>query len=210
MKDRNVRALFELSFDFKAAGSRDVLQINAAKGSGNQGYCADELIHILGLDTERESIHITERFEKDALALHDRHAGFRTDIAQSQNSRTICNDCAHVVPSGQIIGLVYILLDLQAGLGHAGCICQRQVFLVLDRNAGDHFNLALPLTMQSQRFFCVIHRFSSSFAVTCLFSYAVLHTYDKKAIFRSKKGSIIVCVVTVHVPLKLSHIAYPF
>ena len=72
---RNVADLLESALDLKAARSRDVLQVDAAERAGDQLNGADDLVHILGSHAQRERIHVSERLEQRALALHNRHAG---------------------------------------------------------------------------------------------------------------------------------------
>ena len=49
--------------------------------------------------------------------------------------------------AGQLIRLIHILLDFQAGLGNAGGIGQGQVILGLAGNGADNFDLAAPLSV---------------------------------------------------------------
>ena len=157
VEDGNIAFLLQLPLDLKAAGSRNILQIDAAEGAGDQIYRVDEFIHILGLHAQREGVHIAEGLEEDALALHHRHARLGADIAQTQHGGAVGDHGAQVVPPGQLIGFVDVLLDLQTGRGHAGGIGQGQVLLCLYRHRRPNFNFSLPLAMQPQGFLCVIH-----------------------------------------------------
>ena len=67
-----------------------------------------------------EGVHIGKGLEQHALALHDGHTGLGADVTQTQNGAAVGDNGAQVVTAGQLITLVDILLDLQAGLGHAG------------------------------------------------------------------------------------------
>ena len=103
VEDRNIGTFLELPLDLKTAGSGNILEVDASEGSGNQSNCAHKLIHILGLYAERKGIYIAERLEQDTFALHDRHTGFGTDIAQAQDSGAVRDDRTHIVSSGQFI-----------------------------------------------------------------------------------------------------------
>ena len=145
VEHRNIAALFELLFNLKASGCGDILQVHAAERACQHCDSIDNIVNIFAAHAKRDCVHAAECLEEHALALHDRHTGFRTDIAEAENRRAVGHD-SHCVPAaGQFIALVDVLLDLQAGLGNAGRVRQRQRFLIVHRRAGGHFELALPL-----------------------------------------------------------------
>ena len=157
VEDGNVALFLQLPLDFKAARGGDVLQVHAAEGAGDQVHGVDELVHILGLHAQREGVHIAEGLEEHALALHNGHTGLGTDIAQTQHGGTVGDHGAQVVSPGQGIAFADVLLDLQTGLGHAGGVGQGQVVLGCYGHGSLDFDFALPLTVEPQSFFCVIH-----------------------------------------------------
>ena len=161
VEDGDVALLLQLLLDLKAPGSGDVLQVDAAEGAGYQVHGVDELVHVLGLDAQREGVHAAEGLEQHALALHDWHTGLGADVAQTQNGGAVGDDGAQVVPAGQLIALVDVLLDLKAGLGHAGGVGQGQVVLGGNGDGGHHLDFALPFAVQTEGFFCVIQLYSS-------------------------------------------------
>ena len=120
VEDGNVALLLQLALDLEAAGRGDILQIHAAKAAGDVIDGLHELVHVLGLDAQGEGVHIGKGLEQHALALHDGHTGLGADVTQTQNGAAVGDNGAQVVTAGQLITLVDILLDLQAGLGHAG------------------------------------------------------------------------------------------
>ena len=164
VEDGNVALFLELPLDFKAPGGGNVLQIDAAEGAGNQVDGVHKFVHVLGLDAQGERIHIAKGLEQGALALHDGHTGLGADVAQTQHGGAVGNDGAQVVPPGQLVGLVDILLNFQTGLGHAGGVGQTQVILGGYRDCSYHFDFALPLPMEPKGFFCVIHCKRASFS----------------------------------------------
>lgn len=127
VENRNVAAFLQAAFDFKAAWCGDVLQVHAAETAGDEANCLHDLVHILGADAERNRIHVAETLEQCALAFHDRHTSLRADIAQTQNSRAVCDNSDQVAPAGQVIALGNIFLNFQAGLCNAGRIRQRKI-----------------------------------------------------------------------------------
>ena len=161
VEDRDVALFLQLLLDFKAAGRGDVLQVHAAEGAGEQVDRVDDLVHVLALDAEGEGVHVAEGLEQHALALHDGHAGLGADVAQAQHRGAVGDHRAQVPAAGQLIALVDVLLNLQAGLGHAGGVGQGKVLLAADGRAGDDFDLALPFIVLLQGFLCIIHIDSS-------------------------------------------------
>ena len=151
VEDRNITFFLEFLFNFKAARRRDVFKVHTAEAAGNQIDGIDNLIDILALDAERECIDIAKCFKEDAFAFHNRHPGFRSDIAESQDSGAICYDEAHIMSAG------HVLLDFKARLCDARRISQREVFLGRNRNGCNHFDLTLPFCVFFQAFLCVVH-----------------------------------------------------
>ena len=89
MEYRNIQIPFQFCFDLKAFGAADVFQVDAAEGGGDR---LDRRHHLLlggGVQTDGERIHAAELLEQNALALHDRQAGFRADVAQAQHGSAV-------------------------------------------------------------------------------------------------------------------------
>ena len=154
----DVADLLQTALHLKAAGRGDVLQIDAAEAAGEQVAGADDLVHVFAPDAQRNGVHAAELLEEHALALHDGHAGLRADVAQTEDGGAVGDHGHGIPPAGQFIALAGILLDLQAGLGHAGGIGQRQIFLGIDVHFWGDGQLAPPLVVLLQRFLRVIHR----------------------------------------------------
>ena len=182
MKDRDVAQLLELALDLKAARRRNILQIDAAEAAGEQVHRAHEFIHILCADAQREGVHIRKCLEQHALALHDGHTRLRSDIAQTEHGRAVRDDGAKIVPARERVAFIRVAPDLQTRLRHTGCVRQRQVVLRRDRHAGVDFDLAAPLLVQPERFFCVIHSQSSCFG--CTISSGRTHASNSSAVSR--------------------------
>ena len=128
---RNVADLFQTALDLKAARSGDVLEVDAAERAGDQLNGADDLVHILGRHTERERIHVSERLEQRALALHNRHAGNRTDIAQTEHRSAVRDDRNQIVAARVLVAERRIVLDLKARLGNTRRVRDRQIVLAV-------------------------------------------------------------------------------
>ena len=159
VEDGDVALFLELALDLKAARRGDVLEIDAAERAGDVVHRLHKLVHVLRLDAQRERVHVAERLEEDALALHDRHTGFGTDVAETEDRRAVGDNGAEIPPARQLIAFLDVLLNLQARLRHAGRVCERKIVPVLDRHLRHDLDLALPLAVQTERFLCVVHGF---------------------------------------------------
>ena len=158
MEDRDIADLLEPAFNLKTAGGGNILQVDAAEGAGDQVDRADDLVHVLAADADREGVYITEGLKQSALTLHDRHTSFRTDIAQAENGRTVRDDGNEIAPPGKREGFIIIFPDRQAGLGNARGIGERKIVLALDGDTRDNFDFSLPFAMQAQGFLGIIQR----------------------------------------------------
>ena len=166
VEDGDIALLFQLPLDLKAPGGGNILQIDAAEAAGHEIHRVDKLIYIVGLHAQREGVHAAEGLEQYALALHDGHTGLGADVAQTQHGGAVGDDGAEVVAAGQLVALVDILLDLQAGLGHTGGVGQTEVLFALHGHGGNDFNLPLPLLVEAEGFLCVIHNGFSPYCFT--------------------------------------------
>ena len=163
VEDGDVARFLQLALNFKAARGGDVLQIDAAERAGNVIDGVHKLVYILRFDAERKCIHVAEGLKEHALTLHDRHTGLRSDIAEAEDGRAVGNDGAEIPAAGQLVAFLKILLDLQARLGDARRVGERQIVLRLDRHTRHNFDFSLPFAMQTKRFFCVVHVYSPVF-----------------------------------------------
>ncbi len=122
MEYRDIAALFQLAFNLKAPGCRDVLQVYSTKRTGNQCNCVYKLIHVFGLYAQRKSIYIPKRLKQHTFPFHYRHSCLRTDISKTQHCCSVRDNRAQIVPAGQLVRFVNVLLDLKTGLGNSRCI----------------------------------------------------------------------------------------
>ena len=148
MEYQNVALLLQLLLDLEAAGCRNVLQVHAAEGACQKGNGIHDGVHVLGADAEGNGIHITELLKEHALSFHHRHAGLRTDVAETENSGTICHH-GHCVPAaGQLPALLRILLYHPAGLRHTRCIAEAQGLRAVHLGSRLDLQLSLQFIMQ--------------------------------------------------------------
>ena len=157
VEDGDVAHLFEPLFDLKAARRGDVFEVDAAEAAGNEGDGLDDVVDLFGAHAQRECVHAAERLEQRAFALHDGHTGFGTDVSESEDGGAVGDDRDEVRPAGVDIREVYVLGDLEAGLGDSGGICDREFGAVGDGCAGDDFDLAAPFAVFSECEFFLVH-----------------------------------------------------
>ena len=90
-----------------------------------------------------EDVDVGEALEEDALALHDGLARERADVAEAEHGRAVGDHGDEVALRRVLVDLLGVLRDLQAGLGDAGAVGEREVLL---RAAGlGRDDLDLPL-----------------------------------------------------------------
>ena len=80
--------------------------------------------------------------EQHGLALHDRHRGQGSDIAQAEHGRAIADDGDRVAPGGIPIGEVGIGGNGGADSSHPWGVEKCQILARVQRFGGDHRDLA--------------------------------------------------------------------
>ena len=85
---------------------------------------------ILGSDLEIEDVEVGELLEEVPLAFHHRLAGERADVAEAEHGGAVGDDGDEVALGRVLVGELGIALDLEAGLGDAGRVGEREVALV--------------------------------------------------------------------------------
>ena len=144
---RNIQLFLELCFDLKAAGSGDILKIDAAEAVGDKLNGAYDLIGILALYAERERVHSAEFLEQTALALHNGHACESAYVAETEHSGAVGDDCNEVAAAGEFVGKLRILCNLKAGLCNAGSVRKGEILAGVDGSAGDDLQLSAPFVV---------------------------------------------------------------
>ncbi len=157
MENRNIGALLQLLFDLKASRSSDVLEVDAAEGSGNERNGLYDLVYIMCFYTDRDCVYIAESLEERAFSFHNRHSCLRSDVAQAEYCGAVCYNCDGVPSSGQLVTFIDILLDLKTGLRNTRSVCKTQRLGTVYFSSQLDFNFTLPLIVLFQGFLCVIH-----------------------------------------------------
>ena len=126
----------------EALGGLDVLKVDAAKGGGNPLHGLAEFLRVFLGHLDVEDVDATVNLEKQSLAFHNGLAAQRADVAQSQHGGAIADHGHKVALVSVLVGVVGVLLNLQAGKGHAWRIGQTQVGLGAVGLGGLHLYLA--------------------------------------------------------------------
>ena len=119
VEDRDIAAGLEALLNFKAARGGNIFEVDAAEAARNQANGIDDVVHVLGADADRNRVHAAEALEQRAFSLHDRHAGLRADVAEAEHRGAVRYHGHEIRTAGQVVALVHVLLDLQAGLRNA-------------------------------------------------------------------------------------------
>src|SRR5262245_13807496 len=130
MEYRYFHALAQLALDDETFRRLDVFEVDAAKRRLERGDDVDDAIRLRRINFDVEHVDAGELLEKAGLAFHHRFAGEGTDVAKSQNRRAIAHHGHQVGARGQARGLLRVVADGKAGIGHARRIGEREVVLV--------------------------------------------------------------------------------
>jgi hypothetical protein len=126
---RDIQALDQRLFDVEAVGSRDVLEVDAADGRLQQLAEADHVFRILAADLQVEHIDVGKALEQNALPFHHRLRRQRANAAEPEHRGAVGDDGHQVAARRVLEGLIFVLMDLAAGLGDPGRVGERKVSL---------------------------------------------------------------------------------
>src|SRR5680860_724244 len=99
----DVKKLSEAFLHREASRGRDVLEIDAAERRGDRDDRSDDLVHVLGVEADRNRINLGEPGEQRGLAFHHWQSREGSEVAQAQNGGPV-GDHGHPVGSaGQLV-----------------------------------------------------------------------------------------------------------
>ena len=125
VEHRDIHFLLEHLFDVEALGGLDVLKVDAAEGGLKGLHHFDDLVGIGEGEVDVIGVHVRERLEEHTLPSM---TGLPTR-GPMLPSGAVGNDGHEVAAPGIGIGEGRIVGDGEAGVGDAGGIGHRQVFL---------------------------------------------------------------------------------
>ena len=99
---------------------------------------------IFRVQLDVEDVDVGEAFEQDALAFHDGLAGQRADVAESEDGGAVGDDRDQVALGGVLESVLWVLLDFEAGHGHAGRVGEAEISLGAARLGRDDLDFAGP------------------------------------------------------------------
>ena len=125
----DVALLLEPALYLEALRGLDVLEVDASEGGGYGLDGGDEFLRILLVQLYVVAVQSSEYLEQKGLPLHHGLAGEGSDVAQTEDGRAVGDDGHEIALVGVFVGVFRAVLDLQAGVGHAGRIGQGKVVL---------------------------------------------------------------------------------
>jgi hypothetical protein len=134
VEDRDVEPGLQPALDLEAAGSADVLEVDAAEGRREPGDGVDEQVDVGDVEADRHGVDAAELLEQQRLALHDRQRGLGPDVTEPQHGGAVGDD-------GDGVRLPRVVVDQRAVLRDGGAdardprrVGQRQVLAGLQRH----------------------------------------------------------------------------
>ena len=115
VEDRDLHRLLQRFFDVEALRRLDVFQVDAAEGGLQKLAGLDDFVGIVGVQFDVEHVDVGKALEQHTLAFHDRLAGQRADVAQSEHRGAVGHHRDQVALGGVLVGVLRVLLDLEAG-----------------------------------------------------------------------------------------------
>ena len=134
MKDRDIRRARQPLFNREAARGGNVFETDRAERGDQQRDTGDDLVGILGVQTDGKGVHSGKGFQQHRVPFHDGHGGVRASVAEIQHFGTICHEGDGVSPARVFKRLLRICVDGQARFRDAGRVDETQNGPVPDRN----------------------------------------------------------------------------
>ena len=161
----NVECALQTLLDVETFGCLDIFEVDASESGGNALHCLTELLWVFFVYLNVEDVYATIYLEEKSLAFHHWFAAHRSDVAKAEYCRSIGDDSYQVALVCIPIGIVWVLLNLQAWIGYPRRIGQREVCLCTISLRGLHFNLSRTagLMIGQCRLFSNLHHFVSMF-----------------------------------------------
>ena len=164
MKYRNIYLFLQLALNFKAARSRDILQVNAAERRRDILSDIYNLIYILSFQTDREGVDPGEFLKQQGFSVHNRNGRQTSDIAQSEHCGSVADDCHGIALIGIFIDVFRVFVDFPARFRYSRRIGRGQIILVCHFHLAGDFHLPPVFFVHFQRLFIIIHGYSFIFS----------------------------------------------
>src|ERR1700722_17779057 len=102
MKYGDIDARGEAALDFEAAGRSDVLEVDTAEDRRDVDHRRDDLVDILGRETQWERIDVAELLEEHGFSFHHRDRRLGSDVAEPEHGTAVGDDRDRVALDGEV------------------------------------------------------------------------------------------------------------
>ncbi len=133
VEDGDVETLDQPALDLEAARAGDVLEVDAAERRREPHDRLDDLVGIGRRQGDRDGVDAAELLEQHGLALHHRHRGGGTDVAEAEHGGAVGDDRDGVGDPGVFVGDLGIGRDGLAHLSHTGRVGHREIVGIVQR-----------------------------------------------------------------------------
>ena len=148
VEDRDVEQALEAALDLEAARRRDVLEVDAAEARRQPDHRLDDLLDVGGVEADRDRVDAAELLEEHRLALHDRHRGGGSDVAEAEDGGAVGDDGDGVGDPGVVAGQRRVGGDRLAHPRHPGRVGEGEVVLADQRHRGPDLHLAADVQVE--------------------------------------------------------------
>ena len=128
--------------DLEALWRADVLELDGAKGGGDGLDRLHDHVRVGAVDEDRVAVDPGQQLEQQRLALHDRHARHRADVAEPEDGGAVGDDGHVAGDGGVLVGQLAVGGDGLAHRGHSRGVDQAQIVHRFDLDPRGHLDLA--------------------------------------------------------------------
>ena len=148
MEYRNIHGLLKTVFNIKALRSLDVLQVDTAEAWLQHFYSATDVIYILGIQAQRDSINTGKCLEENSFSFHYWQTSTSTDVAKAKDCSAVSDNSYHVGLGCIIINFAIIIFNFETWSCYSWGIGQSQVLRGVKVDLADNLKLALVFLMK--------------------------------------------------------------
>ena len=142
VEDRDVQILLQPLFDLEAPRGRDVLQVYATE---RRRQVLDRLhyrVRILGVEADRERVHVRELLEERRLALHHGHRGPWPYVPEPEDGSTVRDHSDRIALYGKVESPLRVASYRPADARYTRRVDHREVVAGADLELGADFDLS--------------------------------------------------------------------
>ena len=129
VEDGDLHHRLEPLLDLEALRRGDVLEVDAAERRLHDPDGVDELLGVVRFELEIEDVDVGEALEEDGLPFHHRLAGRGADVAEAEDGGAVGDDGDEVAFVRVLVDVAGLARDLEARLGDAGRVGEREIAL---------------------------------------------------------------------------------